>query len=244
MSKIKATIFKVGKRDFFVSLFIVLLFLPVVLLYPLESKALPFCLEGILNNCDDIKSIRCDACYCPDNIPYCPGAKCQCGAACPPTTTTPPPPPSGDCKTGPAGERAVCLAKDRMNGGAVYVLSQPAVPTDPNLNPDTNPPMEFDCSGLVSWTWFWGSDNKNKMFGHSTPTNGCCDKVSSDAFAGNLSVGDVAWWSDGANGGHVALYEGGGMIIEAANPTDGLIEEPQYDGSGRGLIFQGWYRPH
>lgn len=69
-------------------------------------------------------------------------------------------------------------------------------------------PDSFDCSGFVSWCY--------AQAGYSVPH-------SSGAIAGTLTQtsnpqpGDICW-----KPGHVGIYVGGGMMVDAANSTDGV----------------------
>ncbi|MFR2380331.1 MAG: C40 family peptidase, partial [Clostridium sp.] len=58
-------------------------------------------------------------------------------------------------------------------------------------------------------------------YGHSLPHNaaaqaGCTRKVSSP------KPGDLFFYSNGSRINHVAMYIGGGMVIHASNPRDGI----------------------
>jgi cell wall-associated NlpC family hydrolase len=78
-------------------------------------------------------------------------------------------------------------------------------------------PACFDCSGLVSRAW--------ASVGVRLPH-------SSEAIASGLPevplddvrAGDVLWWP-----GHVALYAGGGVTIEALDARDGVVRRAARD---------------
>lgn len=207
MAKIKKTILDFKAKEFFVSLLIVLLFFATVLVYPQEGKAI--CLQGILNGCDEVKSKRCDACYCPDNIPYCPGSKCQCGDACPPTEPTPPPTdPNTECDAKPsAGEKAICYAEGQM--GKPYPIPWYGAPTLPYAQwPPPGGGPEYDCWGLVTWAYYWAGKNLPKGTG---PGTGCCTQVT-----GAPQRGDILIWDNFKGiGGHAAISLGGYDMIQS-----------------------------
>ena len=70
-----------------------------------------------------------------------------------------------------------------------------------------------DCSGFTMSLY--------AKYGHSLPHNaaaqaGCTRKVSSP------KPGDLFFYSNGSRINHVAMYIGGGMVIHASNPRDGI----------------------
>ena len=70
-----------------------------------------------------------------------------------------------------------------------------------------------DCSGFTMSLY--------ARYGHSLPHNaaaqaGCTRSVSSP------KPGDLFFYSNGSRINHVAMYIGGGMVIHASNPTDGI----------------------
>lgn len=216
MNKFKKTSLGTDLRDFFFSLLILGFFAILVFIVASASPKNAYAIPG----CSLSNSHRCDApCYCPvpgnplanpDYCKYC-ATNDQCNACedVPPPTITPA---SGDCATGSPGERAVCYAKTQL--GDPWVLQHPFPPYSkytPPAGADS-----YDCSGLVNWSWFWGTDQKLSMTPNAAPTTACCTQV----IPGNYQPGDIYLWTgkpspDAAGPGHVAMYEGPGMLIQS-----------------------------
>lgn len=75
-------------------------------------------------------------------------------------------------------------------------------------------PACFDCSGLVQSAWRWA--------GVSLPrTSGAMGAAMSDVPLSEVRPGDVLWWP-----GHVALYAGAGLEIEALDQRHGVVVRP------------------
>ena len=77
----------------------------------------------------------------------------------------------------------------------------------------SDPHTGTDCSGFTMSLY--------AKYGHSLPHNaaaqaGCTRKVSSP------KPGDLFFYSNGSRINHVAMYIGGGMVIHASNPRDGI----------------------
>ena len=61
------------------------------------------------------------------------------------------------------------------------------------------------------------------QFGYSPPhsaaeQSGCGSKVS----LSNVQPGDLIFYRNGSRIGHVAMYIGGGRVVHASNPSDGI----------------------
>lgn len=72
-----------------------------------------------------------------------------------------------------------------------------------------------DCSGFTMSVY--------AQFGYSLPHSaaaqaGCGRKVS----LSSLQPGDLVFYKNGGHIGHVAMYIGGGQVVHASNPTDGI----------------------
>lgn len=74
-------------------------------------------------------------------------------------------------------------------------------------------PNAYDCSGLVMASW----GHAGVTLPHSSGGDARIGRAVSLAQA---QPGDLLVY--GSGGGHVALYVGGGMMVEAANPRDGV----------------------
>ena len=72
-----------------------------------------------------------------------------------------------------------------------------------------------DCSGFTQSVY--------AQFGYSLPhsaaaQSGCGSKVS----LSNVQPGDLIFYRNGSRIGHVAMYIGGGRVVHASNPSDGI----------------------
>ena len=106
-------------------------------------------------------------------------------------------------------------------------------------------PDSFDCSGLVCWCYrqAMGIDLAST---HRTAQAQCNLVTSRSPLTKDMSKlrpGDLLFWgTDGSRAKvtHVAIYAGGGKVIEAANPSVGVVERdyswrctgPNYIGGG------------
>ncbi|EFK54877.1 NlpC/P60 family protein [Corynebacterium genitalium ATCC 33030] len=130
-----------------------------------------------------------------------------------------PPPPAGD--TAPpdgeseggsaAGRAAVEAAKSQMGTPYVWGGSQPG---------------GFDCSGLTSWAY--------KQAGVEIPRTAENQAVGQQVSYEELQPGDLVVWS-----GHVAMYAGDGMMVEAGDP----VQMNPVRTENIGMPFKGFWRP-
>ncbi|WP_244264005.1 C40 family peptidase [Corynebacterium ciconiae] len=110
-----------------------------------------------------------------------------------------------------AGARAVAAAESQL--GTPYVWGG----TSPN---------GFDCSGLVQWSY--------AQAGVELPRMAHEQAVGRQVSAEELQPGDLAVWD-----GHVAMYAGDGMMIEAGDP----VQKNPVRTTNMGMGFLGFYRP-
>ncbi|MCR5624377.1 MAG: C40 family peptidase [Lachnospiraceae bacterium] len=72
-----------------------------------------------------------------------------------------------------------------------------------------------DCSGFVMSVY--------AQFGYSLPRTAAAQAGAGRSVSfSNLQPGDLLFYSNGSYIGHVAMYIGGGMVVHASNPTDGI----------------------
>ncbi len=72
-----------------------------------------------------------------------------------------------------------------------------------------------DCSGFTQAVY--------RKFGYSIPrTSRQQAKVGRSVSASNLQAGDLVFYASGGTVNHVAIYIGGGKIVHASNPKDGI----------------------
>lgn len=75
-------------------------------------------------------------------------------------------------------------------------------------------PSAFDCSGLISWAY--------AQLGVSLPHQSAA-MLSSGTQVATPAPGDIVYTP-----GHVALYAGDGMVVEAATPATGVVYRPMW----------------
>ena len=114
-----------------------------------------------------------------------------------PDPPPPPPPPADGEMTGPGGNPAVgqaIVAAAHTQLGVPYVWA------------GSTPCVGFDCSGLTMWA--------HAQVGISIPRVDICQRNAGRPVPmGQQMPGDIAWTP-----GHVGIYIGGGMMIEAPRP--------------------------
>lgn len=71
----------------------------------------------------------------------------------------------------------------------------------------------FDCSGLVQAAWRWGGARLPRTTGEQGRTLATVPLA-------DLRPGDILWWSHG----HVALYVGAGIVVDAYHSGAGVVE--------------------
>lgn len=71
----------------------------------------------------------------------------------------------------------------------------------------------FDCSGLTKWAY--------ARAGMSTPHSSAAVGAMCNESVSQAQPGDILW-----RPGHVAIYLGGGRVVEACNPSLGIRVNP------------------
>ena len=105
--------------------------------------------------------------------------------------------------------------------GKPYVYGSPSSYTDPS-------PSSFDCSGFSQWVWYHAS-------GVVLPRMAINQASTTTAISANqLQPGDLVFYDTqgSLSINHVAIYIGGGDVVEANNPQVGVVKEPiTWDGT-------------
>ena len=61
------------------------------------------------------------------------------------------------------------------------------------------------------------------QFGYSIPrTSSAQSSYGSQVSLSNVQPGDLIFYKNGGSVGHVAMYIGGGSVVHASNPSDGI----------------------
>ena len=110
-----------------------------------------------------------------------------------------------------AGRAAVAAAKSML--GTPYVWGG-------------NAPGGFDCSGLTSWAY--------RQAGVEIPRTAENQAIGQQVSHDDLQPGDLIVWS-----GHVAMYAGDGMMVEAGDP----VQMNPVRTTNIGMPFKGFWRP-
>ena len=89
-----------------------------------------------------------------------------------------------------------------------------------------NAPGGFDCSGLTSWAY--------RQAGVEIPRTAENQAVGQQVSYEDLQPGDLVVWT-----GHVAMYAGDGMMVEAGDP----VQMNPVRTTNIGMPFKGFWRP-
>jgi cell wall-associated NlpC family hydrolase len=134
---------------------------------------------------------------------------------------------------GGVGQKTVEYARKQVGIAGGYVTGGPT-------NGSCTTPNNFDCSGLSRCAVLNASGGKINLVHHAATQFAQLAKYS-------VPVNDQAQWKAGdlifyfvagdvASPGHVAIYIGGGKVIEAAKPGVGVIESDVAQGPGTKIL--------
>lgn len=117
--------------------------------------------------------------------------------------------------------RAVIVSSAKGKIGSDYVSGQEG-------QVGSNGKYQFDCSGLVYWTYKQAGINITRETANTYYMNS--EKISFD----DLKPGDLVFNNKKSNGawGHVMIYVGDGKVVHASNEKDGVKESNVPTGSG------------
>lgn len=80
----------------------------------------------------------------------------------------------------------------------------------------------YDCSGLVVWAWYWGSDKKVTLPGTTSAMWGKRDDKTlwtKVADFSDLQAGDLILWN-----GHVTIAMSNQSVVSASSPSTGVVK--------------------
>jgi len=78
-----------------------------------------------------------------------------------------------------------------------------------------------DCSGFTMSVY--------AQFGYSIPrTSSAQSTYGTSVSLSNVEPGDLIFYKNGGSVGHVAMYIGGGSVVHASNPSDGIKISSMY----------------
>lgn len=123
-------------------------------------------------------------------------------------------PPECQGSGGPMQKAVVELARKQISPSITYVWGAPPGRNWPALNPQTNSPKHFDCSGLAGWVWYWASGGKISLEGQTSAdwiTPGPNLQKFGPEKKSELQPGDLVYFTSGRPPvGHVGIYSGQG----------------------------------
>lgn len=145
------------------------------------------------------------------------------GRSVAPTTPTAPPAPVPAAPTIATPTHTLPASPTAADHAVVFALAQVGKP----YVLGGNGPAVFDCSGLVQQAYLRAGVTLPRL---ASQQRFAGTKVSIDA----LLPGDLLYYQDGSSprNGHISMYAGDGLVVEAANPRRGVrirtLHEPWY----------------
>lgn len=114
------------------------------------------------------------------------------------------------------------VSSDRAAIAVAAALSQVGKPYV-NTPPGARPPSSFDCSKLTTWAWAQAGVSL-------TPYSAAQINQVRTISQNELQPGDLLFYYNPSWGrvGHVSMYIGGGMVVEASTPSTGVRIHPVY----------------
>ena len=117
------------------------------------------------------------------------------------------------------------VTSDRAATAVAAALAQVGEPYV-NTPPGAQPPNSWDCSKLTSWAWAQAGV-------YLTPYSAAQINQVRTISQSELRPGDLLFYYNPSWGrvGHVSMYIGGGMVVEASTPSTGVRIHPVYWGN-------------
>jgi cell wall-associated NlpC family hydrolase len=128
----------------------------------------------------------------------------------------------GSTSSGSGGYSGGGVSSDRAAIAVAAALAQVGKPYV-NTPPGARPPSSWDCSKLTAWAWAQAGVSL-------TPYSAAQINQVRTISRNELQPGDLLFYYNPSWGrvGHVSMYIGGGMVVEASTPSTGVRIHPVY----------------